>query len=373
MKILYDSQVFATQRYGGVSRIFHQLITRLSPKEELDIMLFHGFHINEFPLAEVKKQLFYYFGGKIPRLPYTAKLTRLLNTYWFDWFLPARKPGIFHPTDYSRSVYHWKTSPVVLTVYDMIPERFPEFFQDLGHFSRIKEKCIRRADKIIAISQSTKQDILNYYDIDESKIHVVYLGVPDSGVGNGTGVSWANTRFATPYILYVGTRKRGHKNFKTLLQAFASNKNLTEHAHLVCFGGGAFTKEETEAIAKQGCAGKVFQLTGDDDLLAELYKGAELFVYPSLYEGFGLPPLEAMTYNCPVTAAKAASIPEVLGDAALYFDPTDPASISSSMERLLLDRSYAEALIKIGASQAGKYSWSEMADQTLKVYKNLAI
>ena len=131
VNILYDNQIFATQAYGGVSRLFYELITHLSEKEEANIYLFQGFHINRFPLADVKKELAFYFGRKVPRPPYTAKFIRLFNTLLFDLFKPRKNIDIFHPTDFSPVVPKWKKSPLVLTVCDMIPELYPHFFKDI--------------------------------------------------------------------------------------------------------------------------------------------------------------------------------------------------------------------------------------------------
>lgn len=368
MNILYDNQIFTTQVYGGVSRLFYELITHLSEKEEANIHLFQGLHINRFPLAEVKKELAFYFGRKVPRPPYTAKFIRLFNALLFDLFKPSKHIDIFHPTDFSPVVPKWKKTPVVLTVCDMIPELYPHFFKDIKTRLKNKRESIQRADHIITISHATKTDLKKFHNVDEKKITVVYPGVsPPLQVHDKKELPFGKK----PYILYVGTRKQGYKNFRNLLSAYASNKRINSLCYLVCFGGPPFTADESALAARLGIKDSIIHLSGDDSLLARVYTGARVFVYPSLYEGFGLPPLEAMAYRRPVAAAGTSSIPEVLGDAALYFDPTGPGAISSTVEKLLFESDTAEMLVKKGSRQVEKYSWSKMAEETFQVYKGV--
>ncbi|UCH97480.1 MAG: glycosyltransferase family 4 protein [Candidatus Aminicenantes bacterium] len=370
LNVLYDNHIFVIQKYGGVSRIFYELIKNLAEKENVNIFLFHGFYINHFPLEDLKKKMAFYFGKRIRPLPYTAKFLRVFNTVLFDLFKPHKKIDIFHPTDYSPAVARWKKSPLVVTVYDMIYELYPHFFKDLDIENRIqrKKRCIERADGIIAISNSTKNDLLKFYNIDEKKVRVIYPGVPSSILSKDNKNVLAHKK---PFILFVGTRKRGYKNFKNLLMAFASNKKINKEFDLICFGGGAFTPEELDLITQSGCHHNFFQVSGDDDMLGQFYMNARAFVYPSLYEGFGLPPLEAMVYGCPVIASHISALPEVLGEAAVYFDPRDPASISATLEKVLFSDNKIQEMVRKGFIQAQQYSWSKMAEETYLLYNGL--
>lgn len=371
LKLLYDNQIFVTQEYGGVSRIFYELIKNLVEKEGIKIFLFHGLHINHFPLGDLKKKMSFYFGKRIRPLPYTTKFLRLFNTVLFDLFKPYKKIDIFHPTDYSPVVPRWKKSPLVVTVYDMIYELYPHFFKDLDIKSRIerKKKCIERADRIIAISNSTRNDLLTFYNVEEKKVRVIYPGAPLAEKRPPARQRQSNfTANKKPFILYVGSRKRGYKNFKNLLMAFASNKRITREFDLLCFGGGAFTPVEMSFISQTGSQRHVFQISGDDEVLCQFYMNARAFVYPSLYEGFGLPPLEAMVYGCPVIAGHVSSLPEVLGEAAVYFDPYESGSIAAALENVLFSDSKVRELVKKGYIQAQQYSWSRMAEETYRLY-----
>jgi glycosyltransferase involved in cell wall biosynthesis len=368
MNILFDNQIFVQQAYGGVSRLFYELIKNLCEKEGANIFFFHGFYINRFPVEDFKKKMKFYFGKRISQPPYTAKFIRVFNTILFNLFKPRRKIDIFHPTDYSPVALRWKKSPLVLTVYDMIYELFPHFFKDIKVRTKVKQKCIEQADRIITISNTTKNDLLKFYNVDEKKVTVIYPGAPSFIQLIENKNRFTNKK---PYILYVGTRKRGYKNFKNLLLAFASNKKINREFDLICFGGGAFTQEEKRLISQTGCLDHVFQVSGDDGMLGQLYMKASAFVYPSLYEGFGLPLLEAMVYKCPIVASRTSSLPEVLGDAALFFDPSSPESITSAMEKVVFDNGMVQHLIKKGSSQVKKYSWTKMAEETYQLYNEI--
>lgn len=366
LKILYDYQVFAAQTYGGVSRLFYELIKHLADNNEIELLLFHGLYINRFPLRDFKQKAAFYFGQKIAAFPHISVLLKPINQVLFNVF--ANKPvDIYHPTGYSSIVYNWRKSPVVLTINDMIPELFPQDFRDIRSRLEIKRKCIERADKLITISKTTKQDLLRFYKMDETKISVIYPGAPAE---NGKYKPCEPYKHHKPYILYVGTRKQGYKNFDNLLMGYAISKKIHDEFDLICFGGPDFSKSEYDLISLLDCLDNVYHITGNDRELAKLYKGASGFVYPSLYEGFGLPPLEAMTYGCPVMAGHVPVIQEVLGDAAIYFEPREPEAIASVMESTLFDGTLRLKLIEKGINQVKKYSWNHMAVETFDLYKS---
>jgi glycosyltransferase involved in cell wall biosynthesis len=369
LKILYDHQVFAAQKYGGVSRLFYELLQNLGQKKEIRIYLFHGLYINRFPVKNIKSKTGFYFGHKIVSLPHIPVLLKPINKILFN-VLAGKPVDIYHPTGYSSIVSNWKKSPVVLTVYDMIPELFPRDFPDIKSRLKNKQKSIERADKIITISETTKQDLLHFYKVDETKVSVVYPGVPVEPTGV-TGKQFDLYKHEKPYLLYVGTRKQGYKNFDNLLLAYAISKKIHDEFDLICFGGPAFSGGEHELLSLFECLDNVYHFPGNDRDLAQLYTGAAAFIYPSLHEGFGLPPLEAMAYGCPVIASHVPVMREVLGDAAAYFEPRMPESIVSALETILFDETLRLDLIEKGKKQVRKYSWSKMAEEVLAVYKSL--
>lgn len=371
LKILYDHQVFAAQKYGGVSRLFYELIKHLADNKEIELFLFHGLYINRFPVRDFKQKAAFYFGQKMAAFPHISVLLKPINRLLFNNTMGQKPVDIYHPTGYSSIVYNWRKSPVVLTIYDMIPELFPQDFPDIRSRLEDKRKCIERADKIITISQTTKQDLLRFYKVDETKVNVIYPGAPVENGENEKNEQYEPYKHHKPYILYVGTRKQGYKNFDNLLMAYAISKKIHDEFDLICFGGPDFSKAKYDLLSLFDCLDNVYHLSGNDRELAGLYKGAAGFVYPSLYEGFGLPPLEAMTYGCPVIAGRVPVIQEVLGDAAAYVEPREPEAIASVMESVLFDESLRLNLIEKGKNQVKKYSWRHMADETFAVYKKL--
>ncbi len=171
--------------------------------------------------------------------------------------------------------------------------------------------------------------------------------------------------------LYVGNRK-GYKNYSGLLNAYAKSAALQSQFKLVCFGGGRFSNAEQEHRARLGLAkGQVLCFEGQDPVLASLYKNASAFVYPSMYEGFGMPPLEAMSFGCPVVCSNRAAIPEIVGDAGEYFDPHDGGEMIEAILRVTTSRPYADELRSKGNLQISKYSWHKCASETFNIYKTL--
>lgn len=378
MKILFDHQVFTCQSYGGVSRIFNELIQHLTPKKEAELSIFAGLHISNFPLDELKKQVSYYRGKHFFRFPYDRIILKKVNNVLFKYIMkasdtPSRKkdnrvPDIYHPSGYSPVVYNWKKSPLVLTINDMIPELFPGNFKDIKTRLENKRKCIERADHIIAISNTTKSDLMKFYPIDEKKISVIYPGALTQHVERYDCKPYEHEK---PYILYVGTRKQGYKNFEGLLAAYAGTKHIKDDYDVICFGGPDFSRDERDVMSMLNVLDNVYYAEGNDLQLARLYAGASLFIYPSLYEGFGLPPLEAMALGCPVVSGRVSVMPEVLGDAVAWCEPHSPESIATAMEEVLIDEQRRQELIAKGIEQVQKYSWSQMAEETYAVYRQI--
>lgn len=373
MKILYDHTVFQFQRYGGISRYFYELITRLSTKEDVDISLFHGFHINEYALPEHKQNFDSYWGYKWkykkPAAKYMALMFAIPNKILFDNYMRSLDVNIYHPTYYRNDLDKYDKSAIVLTVHDMIHELYPDQFIDSRFVIKAKKKSINTADQIICVSKNTKKDLINMYDVPEDKIKVIYHGnsLPKSDEYLTCADLEKMYSITKPFLLYIGDRKRSYKNFTMLLETYSTM--LSDRFDLVCFGGGDFNHNELKTIKSIRCSGKVIHLSGSDHLLASLYKNAFCFIYPSLYEGFGIPLLEAMGLGCPVIASNTSSIPEVVDNAALFFDPNSKDSLINVIELLESNKSKREKLIDLGFEQENKFSWDKTAHETFKVYK----
>jgi len=361
MKLLYDHQIFTFQKYGGISRYFYELISHLFGKNQIDISLFMGYFINEFGLERSNESYSSYFGKKHKDYPKSKLLYLHFNNFLFKRFVKNTNPDIYHQTYYKHLNKDFKGKRII-TVYDMTHELYPNLFSALDKTPQWKEVSIPKADGIICISDSTRKDLLNKFNITPEKVTVIYLGF------SGVEEFEKERKIDSPYILFVGDRV-GYKNFSILLKCFATNNNIKKNFKLICFGRYNFTKEENEVIKKFRIEDKVKYLKGCDKLLANLYYNASVFVYPSKYEGFGIPPLEAINYGCPVVASNSSSIPEVVGDAGLYFNPDSVEELEGKIELVLGDDLLRKDLIEKGYKQKEKFSWDNCSEETLKFYK----
>ncbi|KGX91000.1 glycosyltransferase family 4 protein [Pontibacillus marinus] len=361
MKIVYDPKVFSFQQYGGISRYFYEIITRIAKYEELEVSPFMGFHKNKYGLENYKDNFKDIVSFKLPNIPKSSKLFMKVNELMFTNYIKKNKFDIYHQTFYSKLPNKCKSARIV-TVHDMIHEKFPQYFSLNDPTSYLKKKSVENSDGIICVSESTKKDLINIYNVPEPKIRVIHHG-------NSLRTAVNDERIIdAPYIFYVGDRK-GYKNFHLLLDAYSNNMWVKENFHIVCFGGGQFKKEELDLIDHYSASGKVHHLSGSDQVLANLYNYASLFVYPSLYEGFGIPPLEAMYYGCPVLVSNTSSIPEIVGDAGIYFDPYETEDFIEKLTLSLENTQLREDIILKGYKQEKKYSWDRCSKETFEFYR----
>jgi glycosyltransferase involved in cell wall biosynthesis len=302
----------------------------------------------------------------LPRLGHwVANASNLL----FSLTATGSKPDIVHETYYSSKPSYKGHAARILTVYDLIHEKFPESFLPDDPIAKNRAMAIRRADHIICISESTRRDLIDIYQVPTNKISVTYLGYDSMSASNLVAATLVGSK---PYVLYVGSR-HGYKNFDGLVKAFAGSAVLRAGARIVCFGGGALGMAERTLLAdKKLSADDVVQIGGSDERLAALYQGAIAFVYPSKYEGFGIPPLEAMSLGCPVVCSNTSSIPEVVGNAGTYFDPNDTDSMRQAIESVVQSPDRQKELVALGNTRVHAFSWGRCASETLAVYRKLA-
>jgi glycosyltransferase involved in cell wall biosynthesis len=365
MNILYDHQIFTWQKYGGISRYFYELITRLSGYHDANVSLFMGFHLNRYGLGNEQGRLAHFWGVTRPAIPKTTRAFKWINNALFRTAARRYSADLYHQTYYERLAPDFRGARVV-TVFDMIHELYPDSFssRERSMMARIKIQSVLEADAVICISESTKKDLQHLFGIDDDKIRVIYLG---------NSLDITNRKAAimdAPYILYVGLRD-GYKNFRTILSAFARSEKISKEFKLACFGGGAFTSEEIKLINSLHVSDRIVHVDGPDQKLANLYQYASAFIYPSLYEGFGIPLLEAMHYGCPVLAANTSSIPEVLGSAGLYFQPLDIDDVADKFDKILYDNGLRAQLMERGMQQSRKFGWDRCAEETMNYYKDI--
>jgi glycosyltransferase involved in cell wall biosynthesis len=364
MKIAFDYQIFSQQSYGGISRYYNSLALNLS-KLNHDITIFTGIHRNKY-ISSLPKGLVKGFElSKFP--PKSAKLFLLANHYLTNYQIQQWNPDLIHETYYSI-FKPTNNLPRIVTAYDMVHELFPKQFKKNELVTQKKISTFNRADHIISISHNTKKDLVEFFDIPPEKITVVHLACDVFDKANSNLI---DSNFKKPFLLYVGSRG-GYKNFNRFLEATSKSKKLTDEFDIIAFGGGALSINEKKFIHSLGFKkDQIRQIGGDDAVLASLYQEAVAFVYPSLYEGFGMSPLEAMAYGCPVISSNASSLPEVVGDAGEYFNPEEIESIKSSIENVVYSPSRIMDLKLKGLERVDNFSWKKCSQETLKVYMKL--
>ena len=367
MKILYDYQQFTMQKYGGISRYLYEIITRIGKYKADEVKVLAGLYINQY-LKNCDSGLV--IGWQSPKIPKTGKMRKLVNYYLSRFWLSTHdKPDIIHETYYASKSVMSQPCPTVITVHDMIHEKLNSFLSDKAkRLSLVKVNAINRADHVICVSNQTKKDLIEIFKIDPKKITVIYHGysfdIKDYQMLNVKIIK-------SPYILYLGLRE-GYKNFDRLLQAFASRNKLKNNFKLVCAGAKKFSTLELDRIVELGLTeNNIKYVPADDQTIAQLYNGASVFVYPSLYEGFGIPPLEAMAFSCPVACSRVSSIPEVVDNAAEFFDPYNIDSIADALEQVLFSSEKNKTLIRLGKERLKHFSWDTCAQKTYSVYSSL--
>ncbi|WP_432713740.1 glycosyltransferase family 4 protein [Pedobacter sp.] len=363
LNILYDHQTFSLQRYGGISRYFanlhHETLKQEGINSSISILYSNNHYIQDSQ-RQLNKSL-----GKL--LLHKQKKVYKWNEKYSRYMIGGNDFDVLHPTYYNPYFLQNLKKPFVLTVHDMIHEKFPDYFDTGDNTPYHKRLCIEKANHIIAISESTKNDIQLYHKIPESKISVVHHGFePLTHEGNPT----ANSQHQN-FLLYIGDR-RSYKNFFRLLMAIAPLLKKDTSLRLICAGGGALQCAEMELILRLNILNQVIQVTVTDHELANLYRNAIAFLYPSIDEGFGLPLLEAFQYNCPVVASDIACFKEVGQDAISYFNPYDEQNMRTVIEDVLINKETKINLVKAGQKRLSNLTMKNCLELTINIYKNIA-
>lgn len=365
MKVIYDYQIFDWQKYGGISRYYYELVKYFTRNHTCESIIIAPLHVNKYIRGFNNDVV---FGKYFPIVRRTYRIRKYINMLITKIMLNRLNPDILHETYYNISKLAHHRTKTVITVYDMIHEKFPgQYPVSENRMPYIKSKAINRADHVICISENTRKDLIELTKIASSKTSVVHLGFSlTKYISEVEG-----NIISRPYILFVGQRG-GYKNFQRFLQGYASSKRLAQDFELVCFGGFEFSSDELRLIRRLGLASnKVIRISGDDKVLSNLYANAAAFIYPSLYEGFGIPLLEAMSYQCPVVCSEAGALPEVAGDAAEYFDPYLVDNIMVAIENVVYSTEKSKKLIARGLTRISHFSWDKCAQQTYAIYSSL--
>jgi glycosyltransferase involved in cell wall biosynthesis len=330
------------------------------------VQVFAPLHINKYlsnlPPGTINGQI----RRRLP--PASTPMFRFLNTVVARPKIRAWNPDIIHETYFSPISTGPKGIPPIITVYDMIHERFPKEFWPWDRTSNNKKLAVERASHVICISESTRRDLLEILGTQPEKVTTIHLAYEEYTPAYFHQFAVPNPSTPLPFILYVGNRN-GYKNFNRLLEAFATSPELYTQFDIVCFGGEKLNAKEYRFIKRLKMENHIRYFSGTDQILGQLYRKASVFVCSSLYEGFGLPSLEAMAHGCPVVASNTSSLPEIIGNAGAFFDPVDTGSIRETLRAVLFSDAMRKELINKGYMRLSHFSWKKCAEQTLEVYR----
>ncbi len=361
MKVLIDHQIFTSQRYGGISRYFANLNSGLNNLPGVNGKIAALYSENEYiknngPILNnaLGKKLFHNHHSRLKRW----------NERYSNLNIKLDNFDIFHPTYYDTYFIKQLKKPFVVTIHDMIHELYPHYFTDSAEIINRKKTLIGKASALIAISAHTRNEIIKFYPDAENKISIIhhgYLPVLPANAG------------LTPhqqFILFVGDRTK-YKNFDTFISAISNILKADKELTLICAGGGSFSVAEKAFLSANGIGDKCSQINATDTDLQVLYQTAQIFVFPSLQEGFGLPLLEAFANRCPVACSNTTSLPEIAGDAAIYFDPYDILSMRTAINNLLYNETIKEELKNRGQQHLSLFSFDNCINNTLQVYQSV--
>jgi len=361
MRVLFDHQAFTIQEYGGISRYFYELTNQFHKVPEMSVYNSLLFSNNEY----IRESTIIHSTPFFRRIKLQRKIEtmNLLNEVRSKTIYRQDNFDVFHPTYYDPYYLNINSKkPIVITFHDIIHEKFKkDDRRTLTH----KRKTLNRADSIIAVSLSSMNDLIEYYGIPADKVSVIHLASSIASTSKVIGEV-----IDEDYLLFVGGRN-DYKNFMFFVTSVAPLLLKKSNLFLYCVGGGKFTKEEHLLFSELTIQNRIKLFPGTDANLIKYYSNALAFFFPSVYEGFGIPLLEAMNCGCPIGASETSSLPEVAGNAALYFNPTDKDSILSVAETLVSQQSIRTNLIQNGFDRAKKYSWQQTAKLTQDVYSKL--
>ncbi len=355
MEILIDNQVYENQNFGGISRYFNELQDGIKSIQRMEL-----YEQKVSVKTEFFKKLFYRtmpFGIK-------QKSTSSYKNEFYRSQLKKREYDVFHPTYYDNYFLETLEKPFVITVHDMIHEKYPEYFGSRPDSINKRRLCIK-ASKIIAISETTKNDIIEIFGISENKIEVIYHA------SNFRCIKALKPKLdfqRKEYLLFTGNRNT-YKNFLTFLVAVEPLLKGKPDLILICTGP-KFNRAEEKWIRDLQLEKCIFQYYCEkDEELAYLYRNAVCFVFPSLYEGFGFPLLEAFACGCPVVSSSGGALSEIAGDAAIYFEPKNLKSMRNAMYEVIYNESIRSELVRAGKQRISEFSWDKCRKETYSLYE----
>lgn len=377
VRIGFDATAAVTQG-GGIGRYTRELLHALVNEENGYVYrIFAARATQTLPIAEPIPTADNVYFRQLPLSPHW------LYRIWYRLRLPlpvqlfTGAVDLFHSPDFVLPPVLGNT-PTILTVHDLSFAFYPETFTTalVNYLERVVPWSVRRATHVLADSESTRRDLIRLYGTPGQKITVLYSGVHErfSLTPDERALGEVRKKYEVgdaPFVFTVGTLQP-RKNTQLLIRAFRAVAAQTDHNLIIAGGRGWLYEKMLAEVDRQGLQGRVrFVGFVDDDDLPALYSAASLFVFPSLYEGFGLPLLEAMASGTAVISSNASSLPEVAGDAAVQISPQDEEAWTEAMLRLIRNHRLREQLVTAGRRQAQRFRWSRAAQQLLDVYERV--
>jgi len=361
VRLALDEQIFAVQAYGGISRDFVEQIRVMQRDTGLDVELtpIRAPIVNEFVLQDprlVEELQVRRAGG-----PYGA-----LTQYW-SRRRRSELVDVVHNTFYlPRGLGDYPGAKRVATIHDMIPELMPKSRRKLDLLTR-KASYVRASDHIICVSESTRADLLRVYPDIRVPVTIAYPGVSTEF----TPLAPRLEGIPDPYLLHVGNRG-GYKDGAALITAFLLIASSFPELTLLLVGGGPLTTQERKLIEQSGVDDhRIVQISLPDHLMPSAYAHASVTVFPSRYEGFGLPAVEAMACGSPLVLAQTSSLPEVGGEAAAYFTPGDERMLADVLFEILKDERQHSEMASQGLARAKAFTWDAYAHANVDAYNQV--
>jgi glycosyltransferase involved in cell wall biosynthesis len=372
MRIGIDARMYSTE-FTGIGRYVYELVKHLAEVDDKNeyVLFMNPTEYEKFdpPNRRFKKVLV------------KAKHYSIREQLGYLRALRKAKLDLMHFTHFNAPIFYRR--PSIVTIHDLTLSFFPGKKMNSAFYrmayNLVLKSAVRNAKKVIAVSENTKADLMDIAGTASSKIEVVYEGVGEEFGPRGDKEFQEDVHrkynITRDFLLYTGVW-RGHKNLVNLIRAFALLREGPESFDLQLVITGEedpYYPEVKRTVKELGLEHHVIYtgMVPEKELVA-LYQTATAYVFPSLYEGFGLPPLEAMRCGTPVIASKSSCIPEICGEAsALYFDPYDPQDICNSIQKVLLDENLRKELRECGLKHSLKFSWEKMAKKTLELYNSI--
>lgn len=372
MEVVVDGIIYQLQSHGGISRVFSEILPRMcSINDSLHVQILTQGSLKQ-PLPKHKnitscsipyidhypypKQLWIHIINSVNKITHNLKAGRGKNKIWHSTYYTIPQKWSGHS---------------VATVHDMVFERFPQFYNGpkFDLFRQRKRLSVQQADAVICVSDTTRQDVLRFYDLDKNRVHVVPNACSIVFRHMDSNELPKTHQIKQPFLLYLGNRAR-YKNFDVLVKAYSLWPHR-EDVSLILVGGKPISESEQQLIEELEITTQIKVLKdADDETLCCLYNNALAFVYPSIYEGFGIPLLEAMACGCQIIASRIPSTIEVAGEYPIYFEPEDVNDLLRALDVAIFERPNPER-IKLGFETAKSYSWDKTAAQTLQIYQKI--